>query len=149
MTHKINYVDLNVPEVDAFLSDYAALCIKHGMAFDVDSGYDDDGPTIFLTAPQYVEPGRFNAPDLDYATDVPAIDEGRLEAKLIKDTEADIQLAREKMAFAMTPAGDPVQVLTEVLADLEIQARFNSSPHIKAQINRVRKTIMATQENAG
>lgn len=67
MTYRIGYSDVEIPEIDAFLDEYDALCAKHGIEFNFEKGRDCDGdPTGHVTISAYSgDDDTLNAPELD------------------------------------------------------------------------------------
>ena len=43
MAYELRNRRVEIPEIDAFLADYEAVCRKHGMRFDVACDYDSGG----------------------------------------------------------------------------------------------------------
>lgn len=64
MTHEFRSKQIELPELDAFLREYAALCEKHGMQFKADE-YGYDGGCYVTLAAYEADPIPYL--NLDYA----------------------------------------------------------------------------------
>jgi len=92
MSYELNYRQVEIPELDAFLAEYDALCRKHGMQFAVDD-YDYDGGSYVTVGP--IEAYSFCL-NLDKADDkVTCIARARERVRAMRETEerASISLA--------------------------------------------------------
>ena len=92
MAHKIKYHSVEIPELDSFLADYAALCKRHGMRFEVDDYGYDGGHYITIHAADDDELYL----NLDYADEaVPCIARARAAVEKIWEAERRAAEARE------------------------------------------------------
>jgi hypothetical protein len=78
MTHRIRSREIDVPELDAFLSEYAAVCRKHGMQFSCEE-YGHDGGCY--TTIEVADDNPIPHLNLDYANQhVPCIGRAHQQA---------------------------------------------------------------------
>jgi hypothetical protein len=97
MPHEIRYRQVEIPELDAFLDEYAALCRKHGMQFKTDENQWEGGAFTTLEA---VDRDPVPYLNLEYADEnIPCIARAReqVDRERARDEEKD---ARREAAQA-------------------------------------------------
>lgn len=65
MPYEINYEPIDIPEVDAFLNDYRALCKKHGMQFTKED-YESGGSS-YIALGTFTDNCEFDDPNINYS----------------------------------------------------------------------------------
>jgi hypothetical protein len=108
MPYEIRYTQIDIPELDAFLEEYDALCEKHGMAFEIgEYGYDGGSYTTIGL------PSGIPYLNMDYAAkEIPCIADAYKRADAIREernrAERIVSAARaaeeEKRLFAALKA---------------------------------------------
>jgi hypothetical protein len=109
MSHEINYRHVEIPELDAFLAEYDALCRKHGMQFaDEEYGYDGGS---YMTIEPYSGSPYLN---LEYADQrIPCIARAFAQVEAIREAEREAEelAEREKEAKAQAEAATYVWLI--------------------------------------
>lgn len=93
MKHEIRHREVEIPELDAFLSEYDALCEKHGVKFKVEEyGYDGGH---YVTIEAYDDGADFYL-NLDEAdAGIPFIADARRRAEKMREEEEILRRPQE------------------------------------------------------
>ena len=106
---------ISIPEIDAFLSDYRAVCRKHRMMIVKD--IDLDGGSYLTLGPW---DGRADLDlNLDEAHDLPCVTRACKEIEGIRRRESDRKAKAHQRAIGRTKPGDALALLEAALPYLD------------------------------
>ena len=110
MAFDIKYREMEIPELDAFLEEYRALCQKHGVQFSSeDYGYDGGH---YMTIERYSD-GSFHL-NLDEAGHgIPFLDKVRAEAERLNELKYEAERQQEAAAAAARQKAAEQKAITD------------------------------------
>ena len=115
MKHRLKGHQIAIPEIDAFLSDYRAVCRNHRMMIVKDIDLDGDS---FLTLGPWNGRVSLNL-NLDEAHDLPCVTRACKEIQELRKRESDRKAKSYQRAIDRAKPGDALALLEAALPYLD------------------------------